>query len=74
MTARPGEPAGDCPRCDGDRVQVGYGNAVIGAYCDRCDLTVVLVGDAMSFHDARDRDFEDFELPPKHSVGPDPNP
>ena len=38
----PGDPAGDCRRCGGERVQVGHGSAVVGVYCDPCDLLTAL--------------------------------
>lgn len=67
---KPGDDAGACPKCGDVRVCVGYGHSVIGVYCDRCDLTVVPTGTAMSRYDAI-RVFDDTD---GATVGPDPNP
>lgn len=72
---QPGDTAGDCPRCGGERVLVGHGSAVIGAHCSTCDLTVVMTGSAMTTREVQDIESEwdpdEYEAAGA-SWGPDP--
>jgi len=34
----PGDQAGECPRCDSERVQIGYDTIVMAVYCPSCDV------------------------------------
>lgn len=34
----PGDQAGECPRCDGERIRVGYESVVLAVYCPSCDV------------------------------------
>jgi len=74
---RPGDDAGDCPRCGDTRTCIGRGEAVIGTWCERCDLVTVLQGTALTVHEERERrdEWEPDEWESRGApVGPDPNP
>jgi len=32
-----GDRGGDCPKCESERVLIGYDDTVLGAYCSTCD-------------------------------------
>lgn len=70
--AKPGEPSADCPRCDSERVQIGYGNATLAAYCETCDCIQPIHSDIVTNEQAREEDFSDFEVRTGSSYGPDP--
>lgn len=44
----PGEKAGDCPRCGGERIQIGHGTVTLGVYCPECDMAVMMTDVAVT--------------------------
>lgn len=79
---KPGDRGGDCPICEVPTRMVGYGEGVVGVWCDECDLFVPIFGrvwaDSPAFRAVGEerRETNVWEGRPlgRHPYGPDPWP